>query len=138
MLSIFSTPLLIGHLCQLETVVFLHWCIIRVVLFLQNFATLTSWKKIWPRALSKMWHIYIGQFLIIISLSLSISMMHKLKMKVILKTKLLETLSAKCEVFWSSNMTIFFLWRFPNIAVSGMSELGFLTYPVLFKWMERD
>jgi hypothetical protein len=34
MLFIFSTPVLIRHLWQLETVVFLHWCLIRVVLFL--------------------------------------------------------------------------------------------------------
>ncbi len=32
MLFIFSTPVLFRHLCQLKTVVFLHWCIIHVVL----------------------------------------------------------------------------------------------------------
>ncbi len=34
MLFIFSTPVLIRHLWQLETVVFLHWCIICAVLLL--------------------------------------------------------------------------------------------------------
>jgi len=29
----FSTPMLIRHLCKLETVVFLHWCLICTVLF---------------------------------------------------------------------------------------------------------
>ncbi len=33
MLLFFSTPVLIRHLCQLKTVVFLHWCLMRVVLF---------------------------------------------------------------------------------------------------------
>jgi hypothetical protein len=32
MLLIFSTPVLIRHLWQLKTVVFLHWCLIRTVL----------------------------------------------------------------------------------------------------------
>ncbi len=32
MLFIFSTPVLIRHLWQLKTVVFLHWCLIRAVL----------------------------------------------------------------------------------------------------------
>ncbi len=32
MLFIFSTPVLIGHLWQLETVVFLQWCLICAVL----------------------------------------------------------------------------------------------------------
>jgi len=32
MLFIFSTPMLITHLWQLETVVFLHWCLICAVL----------------------------------------------------------------------------------------------------------
>jgi hypothetical protein len=32
MLFIFSTPVLIGHLWQLKTVVFLHWCLIFDVL----------------------------------------------------------------------------------------------------------
>jgi hypothetical protein len=32
MLFIFSTPVLIRHLWQLKTVVFLHWCLIRTVL----------------------------------------------------------------------------------------------------------
>jgi len=31
MLFIFSTPLLIRHLWQFETVVFLHWGLIRVI-----------------------------------------------------------------------------------------------------------
>ncbi len=33
MLFIFSTTVLIRHLWQLKTVVFLHWCLICVVLF---------------------------------------------------------------------------------------------------------
>ncbi len=32
MLFIFSTPVLIRHLWQLKTVVFLHWCLICAVL----------------------------------------------------------------------------------------------------------
>jgi len=32
MLFIFSTPVLIRHLLELKTVVFLHWCLIRAVL----------------------------------------------------------------------------------------------------------
>ncbi len=32
MLFIFSTPVLIQHLWQLKTVVFLHWCLIHAVL----------------------------------------------------------------------------------------------------------
>ncbi len=32
MMFIFSTPVLIGHLWQLKTVVFLHWCLICAVL----------------------------------------------------------------------------------------------------------
>jgi len=32
---LFSTPVLIRHLWQLKTAVFLHWCLIRVVLFNQ-------------------------------------------------------------------------------------------------------
>jgi hypothetical protein len=35
MLFIFSTPVLIRHLWQLKTVVFLHWCIICSVLLAQ-------------------------------------------------------------------------------------------------------
>jgi hypothetical protein len=31
MMFIFSTPVLIRHLWQLKTVVFLHWCILRAV-----------------------------------------------------------------------------------------------------------
>jgi hypothetical protein len=31
-LLIFSAPVLIRHLCQLKTVVFLHWCLKRAVL----------------------------------------------------------------------------------------------------------
>ncbi len=33
----FLTPVLIRHLCQLKTVVFLHWCLIRVVLLCDVF-----------------------------------------------------------------------------------------------------
>ncbi len=33
MLFIFSTPVLIRHLWQLKTDSFLHWCLIRAVLF---------------------------------------------------------------------------------------------------------
>ncbi len=32
MLFIFSTPVLIRHMCQLKTAVFRHWCLIRAVL----------------------------------------------------------------------------------------------------------
>ncbi len=32
MLFIFSTPVIIRHLWQLKTIVFLHWCLIRTVL----------------------------------------------------------------------------------------------------------
>jgi hypothetical protein len=35
MLLVFSTPVLIRHLWQLKTAVFLHWCLIRAIL-LQN------------------------------------------------------------------------------------------------------
>ncbi len=33
----FSTPLLIGYLCQLKTVVFLHWCLIHDLLLFWNY-----------------------------------------------------------------------------------------------------
>jgi hypothetical protein len=36
MLFIFSTPVLIRHLWQLKTVVFLHWCLIYAVLLKRN------------------------------------------------------------------------------------------------------
>ncbi len=35
MLLIFSTPVLIRHLWQLKTIVFLHWCLICAPLFLK-------------------------------------------------------------------------------------------------------
>jgi len=37
MLLIFSTPVLISHLWQFETVIFLHWCLIRSVLFVLRY-----------------------------------------------------------------------------------------------------
>ncbi len=36
MLFIFSTPVLIKHMWQLKTVVFLHWCLLCTVLLLLN------------------------------------------------------------------------------------------------------
>ncbi len=33
---IFSTPVLIGHMWQLKTVVFLHWCLIRALPSIEN------------------------------------------------------------------------------------------------------
>jgi hypothetical protein len=36
MLFIFSMSMLIRHLWQLETFVFLHWCLIRALLFTNN------------------------------------------------------------------------------------------------------
>ncbi len=42
MLFIFSTTVLIRNLWQLKTVVFLHWCLIRFVLFTQNFIRIGS------------------------------------------------------------------------------------------------
>ncbi len=51
MLFIFSTPVLIRHLRQLKTVVFLHWCLIHVVLLgltscsYQAHSEMTSWQN---------------------------------------------------------------------------------------------
>ncbi len=47
MLLIFSTPVLIRHLWQLETVHFLHWCIIRAVLLATKSVVLTNKKYFW-------------------------------------------------------------------------------------------
>jgi hypothetical protein len=43
MLFIFLTPVLIIHLWNLKTVVFLHWCLIRAVLLNQEKKILCNW-----------------------------------------------------------------------------------------------
>ncbi len=44
---IFSTPVLIRHLWQFKTIVFLHWCLIRAVL-LQLVCFSSSPSELWP------------------------------------------------------------------------------------------
>ncbi len=49
MLFIYSTPVLIRHLCQLKTVAFLHWCLIRAVHELEgsNPTVIGTERKFW-------------------------------------------------------------------------------------------
>jgi len=54
MLLLFSTPVLIGYLCQLKTVVFLHWCLIHALLLFYNYEALNfKSKQGYPLALGQ-------------------------------------------------------------------------------------
>ncbi len=106
MLFIFSTPVLIRHLWQLKTVIFLHWCLIRAVLLEPLEGRTEKVNKIMFRIKKQKWFKTCN----IYKIEIGFTYFKKWQVKYLLHVILWNRVK-KCVYFFSGNLYIYSEWK---------------------------